>query len=154
MQIGLLELSNFRNYESLSMEFRNGINIIYGENGQGKTNILESIYMCSTGKSHKGSKEREISRHDQAEAHVKAIFAGELSDKRVDIHLRKNTDKGIALNKVPLKRLSELYGNIYVVMFSTEDLDIIKRGPSARRRFMDIELCQIDPGRQWHGNSR
>ncbi len=145
MQLGLLELNNFRNYGSLSIEFKDGINIIYGENAQGKTNILESIYMCSTGKSHKGSKEKEIIRKDASEAHVKAIFHGELSDRRVDIHLKKNKEKGIALNRVPLKKLSELYGNIYVVMFSTEDLDIIKRGPSARRRFMDIELCQIDP---------
>lgn len=145
MQIGLLELNNFRNYESLSIEFKDGINIIYGENGQGKTNILESIYMCSTGKSHKGSKERDIIKTDASEAHVKAVFHGELFDRRVDIHLKKNKEKGIALNRVPLKRLSELYGNIFVVMFSTEDLDIIKRGPSARRRFMDIELCQIDP---------
>jgi len=145
MQIGLLELKNFRNYDSLSITFKEGINIIYGENAQGKTNILESIYMCATGKSHKGSKEKEIIKKDAQEAHVKAEFKGDLSNKRVDIHLRKSREKGIAVNRVPLKKLSELYGNILVVMFSAEDLDIIKRGPSARRRFMDIELCQIDP---------
>ncbi|MGI6072897.1 MAG: DNA replication/repair protein RecF [Lachnospiraceae bacterium] len=144
MQIGLLELNNFRNYESLSIEFSDGINIIYGENGQGKTNILESIYMCSTGKSHKGSKERELIRHNQEEAHIKAEFKGELGSRRIDIHLKKNKEKGIALNKIPLRKLSELYGQIPMVIFSSEDLDIIKRGPSDRRRFIDIELCQID----------
>ena len=144
MQISLLELENFRNYDHLSIGFSDGINIIYGENAQGKTNILESIYMCSTGKSHKGSKEKDIIRSEEPEAHVKAEFKGEFSKKRVDIHLKKNKEKGIALNRVPLKKISELYGNIFVVMFSSEDLDIIKRGPSARRRFMDIELCQID----------
>ena len=145
MQINLLELKNFRNYESLSMTFEPGINVIYGENAQGKTNILESIYMCSTGKSHKGSKEKEIIRYDESESYVKAEFKSELGNRRVDIHLKKNKEKGLALNKVPLRKLSELYGKIFVVIFSTEDLDIIKRGPSDRRRFMDMELCQIDP---------
>ncbi len=145
MQVELLELNNFRNYDSLSIKFGPGVNIIYGENGQGKTNILESIYMCSTGKSHKGSKEREIIRQETDEAHIKAEFLSEAGRRRVDIHLKKNKEKGMAINKIPLKKLSELYGKISVVIFSTEDLDIIKRGPSDRRRFIDIELCQIDP---------
>ena len=145
MQIKLLELENFRNYESLKIEFDDGINIIYGENAQGKTNILESIYMCSTGKSHKGSKEKEIIKRDASESHVKAEFSGYLGSRRVDIHLKKNKEKGIAVNKIPIRKISELYGKIFVVIFSTEDLDIIKRGPSDRRRFIDMELCQIDP---------
>ena len=145
MQIKLLELENFRNYESLKMEFQEGINIIYGENAQGKTNILESIYMCSTGKSHKGSKEKEIIRYDMNESHIKAEFDTSFGGRRVDIHLKKSKEKGIAINKVPIRKLSELYGKIFVVIFSTEDLDIIKRGPSDRRRFIDMELCQIDP---------
>lgn len=145
MQIESLELENFRNYQSLSIRFAEGINIIYGENGQGKTNILESIYMCSTGKSHKGSKEKEIIRTGQNEAHVKAEFSGSAGKKRIDIHLKKNKEKGIALNRVPLRKISELYGKIHVVIFSTEDLDIIKRGPSDRRRFIDMEICQMDP---------
>ncbi len=145
MQINLLELKNFRNYEDLSIRFDKGVNIIYGENAQGKTNILESIYMCCCGKSHKGSKEREIIRHDCDEAHVKAEFKSERGNCRIDIHLKKNKGKGIAINRIPIRKISELYGNIYVVIFSTEDLDIIKRGPSDRRRFMDMELCQIDP---------
>lgn len=145
MQITSLDLQNYRNIESLSAAFITGCNIIYGENGQGKTNILESIYMCGYGRSHKGSKEREIIRQGCDEAHIKAKFQSSLTSQRVDIHLRKNKSKGIALNRVPLRKYGELYGNILIVMFSSEDLDIVKRSPSDRRRYIDIQLCQIDP---------
>ena len=145
MQIKTLELENYRNYESLNIELSPNVNIIYGENAQGKTNILESIYMCGTGKSHKGSKESEIIRQGAQEAHVKGEFAGEYGNIRIDVHLRKSKGKGIAINRIPIKKISELYGRIYIVIFSTEDLDIIKRSPLERRKFMDMELCQIDP---------
>ncbi len=144
MQIDSLNLKNFRNYDSLSISFDPKMNIIYGENGQGKTNILESIYMSSFGKSHKGSHEREIIKTGCEEAHIRSEFSGEYGKSRVDIHLKKNKDKGIALNQIPLKKISELYGKISVVIFSAEDLDIIKRGPSDRRDFLDMEICQID----------
>jgi len=145
MQIESLQLLNFRNYEKLDMEFSPGVNIIYGSNAQGKTNILESIYFCGLGKSHKGSREKDIIRIGCDEAHIKGEFKGERGHRRVDIHLKKNKGKGIAIGRIPLKKLSELYGRIFIVMFSAEDLDIIKRGPSERRKFMDIELCQMDP---------
>ena len=145
MRISLLELQNFRNIESLSAEFAPGCNIIYGENGQGKTNILESIYMCGFGKSHKNSREREIIRNGFEESHIRADFASEISSHRVDIHLRKNRPKGMALDRIPIKRFGQLYGNILVVMFSSEDLDIVRRSPSDRRRFIDMQLCQLDP---------
>ncbi|MCF0143040.1 MAG: DNA replication/repair protein RecF [Parasporobacterium sp.] len=145
MRIKSLNLENYRNYDSFYAEFDEGVNIIYGENAQGKTNILESIYMCSTGKSHKGSKENEIIRNGQSEAHVLGEFVSELGNDRVDIHLRKAGSKGIALNHIALRKISLLFGKIPVIMFSSEDLDIIKRGPSVRRRFLDVELCQIDP---------
>ncbi len=145
MQIKNLQLKDYRNYEDLDIEFAEGVNIIYGENAQGKTNILESIYMCATGKSHKHNKDKEIIRWGNEEGHIKAEFTGEMGAWRVDIHLRAGRGKGLALNRVPLKRVSELYGKIYVVIFSAEDLDIIKRGPQDRRNFCDNELCQIDP---------
>ncbi len=144
MQIKNLDLQNYRNYESLSVNFCPGCNIIYGENGQGKTNILESIYMCGFGKSHKSSKEREIIKNGCEEAHIKADFVSELNSHRVDIHLRKNKSKGMALDRVPIRKYGDLYGNILIVMFSSEDLDIVKRSPSERRKFLDMQLCQID----------
>lgn len=145
MQINSLELENFRNYECIKVEFNENVNVICGENGQGKTNILESIYMCGTGKSHKGSKEKEMIRNGCENAHIKGEFCGKYVNRRVDIHLKAHGGKGIAVDRIPIKKVSELYGRIPVVMFSAEDLDIIKRGPSGRRRFLDIELCQIDP---------
>ena len=145
MQIKTLNLANFRNYELLSVDFDEGVNIIYGDNAQGKTNILESIYMCSSGKSHKGSREKEIIRFGEEESHIKGEFSGICGNERVDIHLKLNRGKGIAVNRIPIKKISDLYGKIKVVIFSAEDLDIIKRGPAARRRFMDMEICQLDP---------
>lgn len=145
MQITSLDLQNYRNISSLSAAFNSGCNIIYGENGQGKTNILESIYMCGYGRSHKNSKEKEIIKQGCEESHIKAEFQSSLTSQRVDIHLRKNRSKGIALNRVPLRRMGELYGNILIVMFSSEDLDIVKRSPSDRRKYIDMQLCQLDP---------
>ena len=129
----------------MSASFQPGCNIIYGENGQGKTNILESIYLCGYGKSHKNSKEREMIRYGCDEAHIRAAFTSDINSHRVDIHLRKNKPKGMALDRIPIRRFGELYGNILVVMFSSEDLDIVRRSPSDRRRFIDMQLCQIDP---------
>ena len=145
MQIKSLEFNNFRNYENLFIEFAPGINIIYGENAQGKTNILEGIYMCGLGKSHRHSKENEIIRLKETQAHIKGEFFKDTFPLRIDIHLKKNGSKGIAVNRIPIKKLSELYGNVNVVIFSPEDLDLIKRGPLVRRTFVNQELCQIDP---------
>lgn len=145
MQITSLDLQDYRNISSLSASFIDGCNIIYGENGQGKTNILESIYMCGYGRSHKNSKEKEIVKQGCEEAHIKAQFLTSLTSQRVDIHLRKSKAKGIALNRVPLQKIGDLYGNILIVMFSSEDLDIVKRTPSDRRKYIDMQLCQIDP---------
>jgi len=95
MQIIGLELNNFRNYRALTIKLDPNINIIYGENAQGKTNILESIYMCSLGKSHRGSKENEIIKIGEEEAHVKGSFIKDDIPLRIDIHLKKNGNKGI-----------------------------------------------------------
>ena len=145
MQIKSLEFENFRNYTQLAIEFDPDINIIYGENAQGKTNILEGIYLCGLGKSHRHSKENEIIRKGETEAHIKGEFQKDTSHLRIDIHLKKNGSKGVAVNQIPIKKLSELYGNVNVIIFSPEDLDLIKRGPSVRRNFVNQELCQIDP---------
>lgn len=145
MQIKSLEFNNFRNYENLFIEFSPDINIIYGENAQGKTNILEGIYMCGLGKSHRHSKENEIIRLKETQAHIKGEFLKDTYTLRIDIHLKKNGSKGVAVNRIPIKKLSELYGNVNVVIFSPEDLDLIKRGPLVRRTFVNQELCQIDP---------
>ncbi len=144
MFVKSLELKNYRNYEKLHMDFDSGTNILYGDNAQGKTNILEAIYVCATSKSHRGSKDREIIHFDREESHIKLFVDKKGVETRIDMHLKKNKTKGIAIGGLPIRKASELFGNINVVFFSPEDLNIIKNGPSERRRFLDLELCQLD----------
>ena len=144
MYIKKIELLDFRNYESLELDLSDKTNILYGDNAQGKTNILEATYISGTTKSHKGSHDKEVIKFDKDEAHIKTIVCKNEKDFQIDIHLRKNKTKGIAINRIPVKRASDLFGLLNIIFFSPEDLNIIKLGPSERRRFMDIELCQLD----------
>ncbi len=137
-------LSHFRNYENLYMEFDRGTNILYGDNAQGKTNVLESVYVSGTTRSHKGSKDRELIQFGEEEAHIQTIVEKKEKDFQIDMHIKKNRSKGIAINKIPIKKAAELFGILNIVFFSPEDLNIIKNGPSERRRFLDVELCQLD----------
>lgn len=139
-----LELKDFRNYESLNIEFVPGNNIIFGENAQGKTNLLEACFLCASARSPRGSRDNELIRFGADEAHIKTVISKENSDERIDIHLKKGAKKGIALNQIPLKKASDLFGVCNIILFSPEDLEIIKKGPDMRRRFMDIELCRLD----------
>ena len=144
MIVESVELKDYRNYEFLDMNFNEHVNIIYGDNAQGKTNILESIYMCATSRSHRGSKDREIVRFGEDESQIKLNVLKHGMKYRIDMHLKKNKTKGIAVNGIPIKKAVELFGIINIVFFSPEDLNIIKNGPSERRRFMDMELSQLD----------
>ena len=144
MIIKSLELENFRNYDSLSMSFDSGTNILYGDNAQGKTNILEAIYLSATTKSHKGSKDKDIVNFNANEAHIRTYVIKDGLENRVDMHLRKSKSKGIAINGQKIKKAADLLGLLNVVFFSPEDLSIIKNGPAERRRFVDMELSQLD----------
>ena len=144
MFIESIELSDYRNYSHLHIDFHKGTNVLYGDNAQGKTNILEAVYVCSTTKSHRGSKDKEIIRFGADESHIKMMVRRDGIPYRIDMHLKKNKAKGVAVNGVPIKKASELFGIVNVIFFSPEDLNIIKNGPGERRRFMDAELCQLD----------
>ena len=144
MIIKSLELSDFRNYESLCIHFDRGVNILFGDNAQGKTNILEAIYVSATTKSHKSSKDKDIINFEKEEAHIRTYLEKDEIETRVDMHLRKSKTKGIAIDGVKIKKAAELLGLLNVVFFSPEDLSIIKNGPAERRRFIDMELCQLD----------
>jgi DNA replication and repair protein RecF len=144
MNIRSIELKNFRNYENLEISFDEGTNILFGDNAQGKTNILEAAYMSGTTKSHKGSRDKEMIRFGEEEAHLKTVVARGGREYQIDMHLKKNRAKGIAIDKIPIKKASELFGILNIVFFSPEDLNIIKNGPAERRRFLDSELCQLD----------
>lgn len=144
MIIKSIELKNFRNYENLNISFDEGTNIIYGNNAQGKTNILEAAYMSGTTKSHKGSKDKDMIRFGEQEAHLRTVVIKQGKEYQIDMHLKQSRSKGIAVNRVPMKKASELFGILNIVFFSPEDLNIIKNGPAERRRFLDAELCQLD----------
>lgn len=144
MIVKSVEFSNFRNYDHLQLHFDEGTNILYGDNAQGKTNILEGVYLSGTTKSHKGSKDKEMIQFEKEESHIRSIVEKNEKEYQIDMHLRRNGTKGVAVNKVPIKKASELFGILNIVFFSPEDLNIIKNGPSERRRFIDCELCQLD----------
>lgn len=144
MYIESLELKNFRNYEELSIVLNPGTNILYGDNAQGKTNVLEAVYLCGTTKSHRGSKDKEMIRFEQDESHIRMMVKKDGVSHKIDMHLKKNKAKGIAIDGIPIRKAAELFGIVNLVAFSPEDLNIIKNGPSERRRFMDLELCQLN----------
>ena len=144
MIIKSLEIADYRNYDSLHIDFSSGTNILYGDNAQGKTNILEAVYVSGTTRSHKGSKDKELIQFGQEEAHIQTVVEKGGLDYQIDMHIKKNRSKGIAINKIPIKKASELFGILNIVFFSPEDLNIIKNGPSERRHFLDVELCQLD----------
>lgn len=144
MVIKSLELNNFRNYDKLRMELSEGVNILYGDNAQGKTNILEAICVCATTKSQKGSKDREMIQLGQEESHIRMYVTRDEIDRKLDMHLRKNKAKMAAIDGLAIRKSAELFGLLHVISFSPEDLSIIKDGPAERRRMIDMELCQLD----------
>ena len=150
MYIRSLELKNYRNYENLAVSFSTGSNLFFGDNAQGKTNILEAIYVSGTSKSHRGSKDKELIRFGEEEAHIRLILNKRDVDHRIDLHLKKKKTKGIAIDGIPIRKSSDLLGMLNIIFFSPEDLSIIKNGPGERRRFLDMELCQLQKIYMFH----
>ena len=144
MYVKYLNLINFRNYKNMTIELCDGTNVFQGDNAQGKTNILESLYYSSIGKSHRTNKDKELIGWDKAEAYIGTYIVKERLDKKINIKLFKDGKKAININSIKISKLQDLMGVLNVVMFSPEDLDIVKDSPSHRRRFLDIELCKLD----------
>lgn len=143
MYIKNLSLVSFRNLNDINIIFNDNINIFYGQNAQGKTNILEAIFLCSTGRSHRTRYDKELIMFDKNESHIRVLVSKNNLTNKIDVHLKKEGKKGIAVNNIPIKKIIDLMGKLHAVIFSPEDLNLIKSGPSERRRFMDMELCQI-----------
>lgn len=150
MYINSLELSNYRNYHRLSIDFDSGINILYGDNAQGKTNILEAVYISGTTKSHRGTKDKDIILFGEEESHIKLYLTKNDIGHRIDTHLRKNKNKGVAIDGQSIKKSGELFGIAHMIFFSPEDLSIIKNAPSERRKFLNLELCQLSKIYHYH----
>ncbi|WP_392485931.1 DNA replication/repair protein RecF [Haloimpatiens sp. FM7315] len=153
MYVKKLQLINFRNYEELLVEFKKGVNVLVGDNAQGKTNILESIYYCGLAKSHRTNRDKELIKWDSGYSYISLFVKKIRLDKKIDIKIFKEGKKGINVNSIKMQKISELIGTFNVVMFSPEDLNVVKGSPSERRRVLDIELCKLDK-RYYHDLSR
>lgn len=143
MLITNIKLKNFRNYKELNLELENGINVFYGDNAQGKTNIIESIYLSAIGKSFRTNKDNELINFNENFAEININYSK--IDRNGNIKIDINDKKNIYLNGIKLKKLSELLGNINIVIFTPEDINILKDGPASRRKFLDIMIGQLRP---------
>ena len=143
MLITNIKLQNFRNYKELNLKLNNGINIFYGDNAQGKTNIIESIFLCSIGRSFRTNKEKDIISIGKNFTKINIDY--QKKDRNGNINYEISDKKNITINGIKIKKLSELLGNINVVIFTPDDINIIKEGPTRRRKFLDIMIGQLKP---------
>jgi len=145
MNLNELAISGFRNYDQDEITFDSGTNIIIGENGQGKTNLLEAVYYLTGGRSFRTRYDKELIRHDISFATIKAGFSAEEREQTIEIQLRRGRKKEIFINNVRQKRATDLSGKVMAVLFSPDDLELVKGGAANRRRFMDLSLSQLRP---------
>ena len=151
MYIEKLNLKNFRNYEEQEITLNPHINIFFGDNAQGKTNILEAIFLGGFGKSFRTSKEKEMIKlqKDFLEVNIKY----QKSDRDGKIKIQIENKKHIEVNGVKIKKLSELIGNLNLVIFTPDDIQILKNGPDKRRRFLDMMIGQLRPNYVYNLNN-
>ena len=145
MRLKAITLRDYRNYSEAYIEPCEGVTVFMGDNAQGKTNILEAVYLCCTGRSHRTSRDRELIRMGQDTAYVKATGVRADGTHEVEIALNQAGKRRIKVNGSPVGRSGELLGHITGVLFSPEDLRMVKDGPAVRRRFIDMELSQLRP---------
>lgn len=138
-----IKLTNFRNYDNLDLKLNSGINIFYGNNAQGKTNIIESIFLSAIGKSFRTNKDSELIKFNEKNAVVSIDY--ENSDREGNIEVDISDKKKVKVNGIPVKRLSEILGKVYVVLFTPDDINILKGSPSNRRKFLNIMISQLRP---------
>ena len=143
MRIKKIKINNFRNYKNQEINLNKNINIFYGENAQGKTNIIESIFVCSLGKSFRTNKDKELINIKEDNCKIEIDF--EKSDREGKVDFIINKKKIILLNDIKIKKLSELLGNINTVIFTPDDINILKGGPQNRRKFLNIMISQLRP---------
>ena len=143
MWIKNIKIKNFRNYKEEEINLEKNINIFYGENAQGKTNIIEAIFLCSLGKSFRAKKDIEMIKLNEENSIVEIEY--EKSDRDGKIKIELGNKKNIYLNGIKIKKLSELLGNLNIVIFTPDDINILKGGPQNRRRFLDIMISQLRP---------
>ena len=143
MYIKKIKLKNFRNYKQQQIELDPNINLFFGENAQGKTNILEAVFLCAIGKSFRAKKERELINLEEENASIEIEY--EKKDREGIIRIDLTPKKEIYLNGIQQNKLSDILGTINLVMFCPDDIEIIKSGPDKRRRFLNIMISQLRP---------
>lgn len=144
MKICQLELNNFRNYKNAKTTFSDGLNFVVGSNAQGKTNLLESLYLFSVGKSPKNSKDKQIVRFGEEKSKIEVKFLTNAGEKDIQMWLFKNDKKIIKINSLNILKLTELVGTLSVVYFSPDELKLVKEVPEDRRTFLDVSISQFD----------
>jgi DNA replication and repair protein RecF len=145
LHIKSLRLVNFRNYPEITIQFSKNINILYGDNAQGKTNILESIFLCASGRSHRTTKDIELLKKGEKAYYIGLEFIRRSLETKIEIMYKTGEKKSVKINGIPARKIGELIGNLNVVIFSPEDILMIKEGPAERRRFVDITISQTKP---------
>ena len=143
MYIKKIKLKNFRNYDNLEIELDKNFNIIYGNNAQGKTNIVESVYVSAIGKSFRTKKDNELIKLNSENAIIEVDYKKE--DREGTIKTDISDKKIFFINGIKQKKISNIIGNIKIVLFNPDDINIIKGGPSLRRKFLDIMISQLKP---------
>ena len=150
MWIKRIELTNFRNYTKQEIDLNPNINIFYGENAQGKTNIIEAIFLCGFGKSFRAKKDSEMILLGEENSLIKINYKKDYREGKIENNLKNK--KEIKLNDIKIKKLSELLGNINIVIFTPDDINILKGGPQNRRKFLDIMISQLKPNYMYNLN--
>lgn len=145
MYVDSIKLINFRNYKNLNVKFNKNLNVFIGKNAQGKTNLLESIYMCSTGKSYRTNRDRDVISINKNKSYIGTKVVKDGYDRFIEIKMEDGKPKRIRVNNVELEKNKELQGELFVVMFSPDDLKLVKEGPYERRNFLDVEISQLSP---------
>ena len=145
MKVKSLKLKNYRNYKEETFEFKDGINILYGENAQGKTNVLEALHLFSSSRSHRGVRDKELIMFDETEGELSLEFESQKREQNSLINLYTGKNKKLFINSIEQKYVKALLGIFTTVIFSPEDLNLIKEGPEGRRRFLDTDISQIRP---------
>ncbi len=145
MRIESVRLKNYRNYDNTEADFSDTYNIIYGNNAQGKTNMVEAIFLCASGRSHRTSRDSELVKDGSNFFEIKLKYQKESIEEEIHVTYSSEEKKKIRINEIPLKKIGGLMGHLNAIIFSPEDLLLIKQGPAERRRFIDITLSQLKP---------
>lgn len=144
MIIEKVEVTNFRNHRDSVLELSPGVNILVGKNAQGKTNLLEAVFLTCAGRGWRTNKDKEMIRFGADTAHVKTVVKRKFGHIIIDIGLSRSVKKTIKINNIPVQRMGELMGQVNCVFFSPDELRLVKDAPADRRRFLDIDISQID----------